>query len=52
MGYNLEGMYNKEGILYLSSVNTNELPGDHDIYRSEYIKLCIIQYNIDIPLML
>ena len=52
MGYHLEVVYNKEGILHLSSVYYNGLPEDNDNSKSEYIKLCIIQYNINITLIL
>ena len=45
-------MYNEEGILHISSVYYNGLPEDNDNSKSEYIKLCMIQYNINIILIL
>ena len=52
MRYHLEGVYNEEGILHISSVYYNGLPEDNDNSKSEYIKLCMIQYNINIILIL
>ena len=46
MRYVLEGVCNKEGILHLSSVYYNGLPEDNDNSKIEYIKTCMIQYNI------
>ena len=51
MGYHLEGVYNEEGILYLYSVYYNGLTYYNDNSKSEYIKLCMIQYNINITLI-
>ena len=36
MGYHLEGVYNKEGILHLYNVNYIGLPEDNDNKKSEY----------------
>ena len=52
MGYHLEGVYNEEGILHLSSVYYNGLTQYNDNSKSEHIKLCMIQYNINITLIL
>ena len=52
MGYHLEGVYTEESILHLSSVYYNDLPEDNDNSKTEYIKLCTIQYNINITLIL
>ena len=52
MGYHLEVVYNKEGILHLSSVYYNGLTEDNDDSKIEYIKLCMIQYNTNIILIL
>ena len=37
LGYHLEGVYNKEGILHLSNVYYNGLPEDNDNNKSEYM---------------
>ena len=52
MGYHLEGVYTEESILHLSSVYYNRLPEDIDNSKTEYIKLLMIQYNINITLIL
>ena len=52
MGYHLEGVYNQEGISYLFIVYYNRLPEYNDNSKSEYIKLCMIQCNMNITLIL
>ena len=52
MGYNLEGVYNEEGILHLYSFYYNGLPEDNDNSKNLIYKICIIQYNITIILIL
>ena len=47
-----EGVYNKKGVLHLSSVYYNVPTEDNDNSKSGYIKLCIIQYNTNITLIL
>ena len=34
LGYHLEGVYNKEGVLHLYSVYYNRLPEDNDNFKS------------------
>ena len=52
MEYHLEGVYNEEGVLHISSVYYNGPPEYNDNSKSEYIKLCMILYNINITLIL
>ena len=52
MGYHLEGVYNQEGISYLSIVYYNALSEYNDNSNSEYIELCMIQSNMNIKLIL
>ena len=52
MGYHLDGVYNEEGVLHPYSVYYNGLTDYNDNSKSEYIKLCMIQYNINITLIL
>ena len=46
------GGYKEEFVLHMSSVNYNRLPEYNYNTKSEYIKLCIIQYKSDITLIL
>ena len=48
----MEGVYNEEVVLHLSSVYYNGLLEENDNSKSEYIKLCMIQYNMNITLIL
>ena len=52
MVYHLQGGYKEEVVLHMSSVNYNRLPEYNYNTKSEYIKLCIIQYKSDITLIL
>ena len=51
MGYHLEGVYNEEGVLHMYSVYYIGIPEDNDNPKSENIKLCVFQYNINITLI-
>ena len=42
LGYQLEGVHNKESSLYLSRFYYNGLPEDNDNTKIQYIKLCMI----------
>ena len=52
MGCHLEGLYRKEVILHLSTFYYNGLQEYNNNSKSGYINLCIIQYNINITLIL
>ena len=52
MGCHLEGLYRKEVILHLSTFYYNGLQEYNNNSKIEYKKICIIQHNINIKLIL